>query len=271
MIEIISNVYVFCFGLIIGSFLNALIWRLHTEESMMKRSKCPKCQHELSWFENIPVLSYVFLQGRCRHCHESISIQYPLVEFITGLLFLLAFVNAKIEIANANIFDLFLVFKSWFIISVMIIVFIYDLRWYLILDKVMLPTGIALFVMWFFENWSLGYLSSFNNTWLSLLFSMLIGGGFFGLQYVLSRGKWIGFGDVKFGLIMGLALGVSKVIGAIFLAYILGAVIGIFLISLGKKEMGSKLPFGTFLSVATIVMLLWGEGVISWYMKILGY
>jgi len=91
--------FIFFFGLIIGSFLNCLIWRLHKAETVLGRSYCPHCQHQLAWYDNVPVLSFVLLLGRCRYCHKKISIQYPLVELVTGVLFVLAFslLNSNFE------------------------------------------------------------------------------------------------------------------------------------------------------------------------------
>jgi prepilin signal peptidase PulO-like enzyme (type II secretory pathway) len=222
------------------------------------------------WYDNIPLLSYLFLGGRCKHCKQHISVQYPLVEFITGVLFVLAFyLNYELGIMNYNsvyqVFpiinnSLFLIqlFKYWFIVSVMIIVFIYDLRWYLILDVVTLPACVVVF----FLNLSLGF------TWQNLLFSGIIGGSFFLIQYVVSRGKWIGGGDIRLGLLIGLSLGTSNAILAIFLSYLLGSFVSIYLIVIGKKQWGSKIPLGIFLSVGAIISLFWGEAIVSWY---LGY
>lgn len=277
---LIFSFFVFFFGLIIGSFLNALIWRLHTGESMMERSKCPKCGKMIAWYDNIPVLSYLFLLGKCRKCHSHISIQYPVVELITGLLFVLAF-NFQFSIFSTMIFkdgiinfqtisnelifkldyEFFIaLFRDFFLISVMTIVFVYDLRWYLILDVITLPAVGVLFVL----NLVLGI------SWYSLLISGIIGGGFFLLQFVISRGKWIGGGDIRLGFLMGVALGWPGILIALMLSYVGGAVIGGFLIIFGKKKWGSQVPFGVFLSVATIVTLFWGDYLAQWYLGFIG-
>lgn len=265
-------------GLIIGSFLNALIWRLHSGESMFDRSRCPKCHHVLAWHDNIPLFSFLFLRGKCRHCGVAISWQYLVVEFVTSVLFVLIFLNHESRVMSQDalfiILDskfLILLFRDWFIVSIMIIVFVYDLRWYLILDKVLVPAGVILFGLWLIENYLIGNLLKIEN-WKLIIMSFAIGFGFFALQYYISNGKWIGGGDVKLGIVMGLALPQpSHIVGAIFLAYILGSIFGLILIGFGKKELGSKLPFGTFLSVATVVIMLWGEGLINWYFKLLGF
>jgi len=234
--------------------LNCLIWRLHSEESIMGRSYCPKCRKQIVWYDNIPVFSFLFLGGKCRYCKKKISVQYPVVEFITGILFTLAFIYAPLHPSQEGN-----LLRSFFIISVMIIIFIYDLRWYLILDKVTIPAGIIVFFI--------NILLDFN--WINLLISGIIGSSFFLFQFIISRGKWIGGGDIRLGALMGLALGWPMVILAIFLAYLIGSVVGIGLILGGKKKWGSMVPLGVFLSTASIITLFWGSEILSWYLGII--
>lgn len=253
---------VFFFGLIIGSFLNCLIWRLHKNESMWNRSYCPKCRKMIAWYDNIPVISYLLLLGKCRHCKKPISCQYPIVEFSVGVLFLLAFMfNFQLLTSYYN-FDLKFWIKNardWYIISVMTVIFIYDLRWFLILDRVTLPACLLLFGV----NLYLGF------GWQNLLISGIIGSSFFLFQFIISRGKWIGGGDIRLGLLMGLALGWPNSILAIFLAYIIGSVVGVGLILGKKKGMKSEIPLGTFLSVSTVIALFWGKEILEWYLNLL--
>ncbi len=247
----------------------------------MSRSHCPKCKKQIASYDNIPVLSYVFLLGKCRHCKKGISWQYPVVELFTGLLFALV---VYVELMNnfpaqggllrewqSLIFNLDSIFyisilRDWFIVSVMIIVFIYDLRWYLILDRVMIPSMVIVLIL----NFYLGYLA--GNPWnnlLNLLISGIIGGSFFLFQFVISRGRWIGGGDIRLGLLMGLILGWQSLLVALMLAYISGAIVGVSLIAMGKKKMSSQIPFGVFLSTATIISLFWGQEIIYWYLNLL--
>jgi prepilin signal peptidase PulO-like enzyme (type II secretory pathway) len=261
---------VFVFGLIIGSFLNCLIWRLRKKEGIMNRSYCPKCKTQINWHDNIPLLSFIFLMGKCRKCKQRISWQYPLVELATGILFLLAFfINYELRITNNEFFNLnilslihnssFIIqlLRDWFFISVMIIVFVYDLKWYLILDVITLP---ACFVVFFLNLW-LGF------SWLNLLVSGIIGAGFFLSQFLISRGKWIGGGDIRLGLLMGLALGWPSIITAIFLAYLIGGFAGIILIMAKKKKLGSHVPLGIFLTSAAVAALFYGEKIFNWYIS----
>jgi len=254
--------WVFLFGLIIGSFLNCLIWRLYKNESMWNRSYCPQCRHQIAWYDNIPVLSYLILRGKCRYCHKTISCQYPIVEFLVGVLFLMVFMKNSIALPNIYDWDWefwLLNIRDWYIVAVMTVIFIYDLRWFLILDRVTLPACLILFLI----NLFLGF------SWQNLLISGIIGGSFFLVQFIISRGKWIGGGDIRLGLLIGLALAWPDSILAIFLAYIIGSVVGIGLILTKKKGMKSEIPLGTFLSVATVITLFFGKFILDWYLNFL--
>lgn len=251
----------FIIGLAIGSFINCFVWRLHKKETMLGRSYCPKCGKAIAWYDNIPLLSFLFLKGRCRHCHQKISWQYLIVEVATGLLFVLAWYLQKDTLGFVFLWENYLMLiRSWFLISVMIIIFIYDFKWYLILDVITLPAMAIIVVV----NLMLGY------NFLDLLLAGGIGGGFFLIQFLISRGKWIGGGDIRMGVLMGLSLGnIWHLIVALFLTYIIGSLVGIILILTNKKKWGSQIPLGIFLAVATIITLFWGVDLINWYKGLL--
>lgn len=268
-------IFIFFFGLIIGSFLNCLIWRLHEREGMGNRSYCPKCRKQISWYDNIPVLSFILLGGKCRHCKKKISLQYPVVELATGILFLMAFLNNESEMMNneLSVFPavnslptiilnskfLILTLKDWFIIAVMVVIFIYDLRWSLILDKVTLPACLVVFIL----NLALGV------NWLNLIVSAAIGGSFFLIQFLVSKGKWIGGGDIRLGFLMGFSLGYpSLLIVAILAAYFIGSVVSLSLVMFKKKKWNSEIPFGVFLSSATVLTVFWGDMIVNWYLSL---
>lgn len=258
---------IFIFGTVIGSFLNCLIWRLHEKKTILGRSFCLKCKKQIAWYDNIPILSFIILKGKCRHCGKKILWQYPVVELAAGILFVIAFlVNQESGIRNQELFilnfslipdSLFFIhlIRDWFIISVMIIIFIYDLRWYLILDIITLPACLIVFIF----NLLLGA------NWQNFLISGIIGGSFFLLQFVISRGKWIGGGDIRLGLLMGLAFGWPMILTALYIAYILGSIVGIYLLATKKKALSGKIPFGVFLSTATVITLFWGGALVEWY------
>ena len=252
--------FVFLFGLIIGSFLNCFIWRTRREEGIQDRSYCPRCSHKLAWYDNIPLVSYVVLRGKCRHCSQSISIQYPLVELATGVLFVTSFLFRSGTFPERETVESILILaRDWFVIGTLIFVFVYDLRWYLILDKIILPATAVVLIF----NLVVGV------NWPGMIISAIIGGGFFLVQFLISRGMWIGGGDIRMGMFMGVALGDwQHTIVALFLAYLLGSAVGTPLILAKKKEWGSKIPFGVFLSLATLVALFWAGDILNWY---LGY
>lgn len=257
------------FGLLIGSFLNCLIWRLYKEESILGRSYCPQCRKQIVWYDNIPLLSFIVLRGRCRHCHKKISWQYPLVEFITGALFVLAFIKNLgpwSMILNLGPLDLMgqvnslnfclNLFRDYFIISVMLIVLIYDLRWYLISNLVIVPAAIVIFII----NILLGY------AWYTSLLFALISCAFFLAQYFITRKRGLGEGDIWLGFLLGLIFPSLPLWWLmIIIAYLLGSVTGLSLMLAGKKKWGSKLPLGVFLALGTIIVLLYGELILNNY------
>jgi prepilin signal peptidase PulO-like enzyme (type II secretory pathway) len=253
---IILALFVFAFGAAIGSFLNATVWRLRTGENFVTgRSHCPKCFHKLSAFDLVPILSYLFLRGRCRYCHTGIAWQYVLVEGAVGALFLAAAGSlAPADYAWSTDLLLSLLFH-WFVIAGMTVVFLYDLRYMLILRKVTVPlTALA-----FLGSLGLGM------GLVELIVGAAVGFGFFWLQMVFSKGRWIGGGDLHLGLLMGVILGWPRIALALWLAYVVGAVVALALMWRGRHGWKSQLPFGTFLAAATVASLLFGERLLGWY------
>ena len=246
---------IFIFGLAIGSFLNVVICRLKTNESILiGRSYCPKCKTILKWYDLIPVFSFIFCKGRCRYCDKKIIWQYPMVEIITGLLFLLIFnFQFSLPAGEAGIFNLI---YYLIIISFLIVIFVYDLKHYLILDKIVFPAVIITIIFNFFllpEGWQSSILSAFG---ASLFFLSLV---------LISKGEWMGLGDVKFAFLMGLILSWPNILLALFLSFFSGAIVGITLILFGKKGFKSQIPFGPFLSGSTILIIIYGEYIIELY------
>lgn len=245
-------ILIFVFGLCVGSFLNVVIYRLHKGQSLVKpHSYCPHCRHRLFWSDLMPILSFVFLRGRCRYCHKKISWQYPLVEGVTGLLFLLFF-----------LFDgptVILIFH-FMIGAILLLIFVYDLKYLLIPDQFILVGSVC------------AILSSIllqSPAFPQALLGSVMGGGFFAFIVLISRGRWMGGGDVKLGFLMGLLLGWSSLLLALFLAFVGGALIGLLLILTRKKTFKSAVPFGTFLTVATLVALFFGDNLLAAYLSML--
>ncbi|MFH1947462.1 MAG: prepilin peptidase [Candidatus Magasanikbacteria bacterium] len=247
----------FTLGLCFGSFLNALVWRTWENICIANdRSMCPHCHRCLVWYENIPVLSYIFLGGKCKTCRRGITIQYPLVEFFMGL----AFVFVVMIRAKGDFLLTPEIVRDWFLAFNLGFIFLYDLKHKEILDFSTVPT-IIIFI--FFAP-AIGW-----HSWQSMGLGFLIGGGVFMAQYLMSRGKWIGGGDIRLGVLMGVVLGFPNILLALLLAYVGGAVFSLILIGLKKQDMKGETPFGTYLALATFVTMLWGEGIIGWYVGLL--
>ncbi|OGY93262.1 MAG: hypothetical protein A2406_01215 [Candidatus Komeilibacteria bacterium RIFOXYC1_FULL_37_11] len=253
--------FVFILGLFIGSFLNVVILRLRRQESFIKgSSKCLFCQHRLYPKDLIPLFSYLFLKGRCRYCQKRFSHQYPLVEFFTGFSFVLIF-QKIVPSADWNLISSLQVLHLldwWVIVSFLVIIFVYDFKYYLILDRVVWP----IIILSFLVNLFLGF-SIFN-----LVFAAVIGGGFFFLQFIVSKGRWIGGGDIRLGLLMGVILGWPHVLTALFISYVLGSAVGVSLLWSKRKDWGDKIPFGTFLTIGTFMTMLWGPALVKWYLSL---
>jgi prepilin signal peptidase PulO-like enzyme (type II secretory pathway) len=297
MFALILFVFIFVFGLIVGSFLNVVIFRLETGEGIVKkRSHCPHCAHVLRWYDLIPVLSFVLLGGKCRDCAKPISWQYPLVEISAGALFVwvvsifwyLGFDPSFA--AGVNILDVFggwsfivgnlIIIGFWlFAVSCLIVIFVYDLRHYIIPDSVIYPVIVVSILFRVFEvldagHWNLyEILNSGFLAWGQFLIYLACAVGatiFFLIIVLLTRGRGMGLGDVKLAFLMGLVLGWPQILLALLLAFGSGAVVGVGLVIADRKTLKSQIPFGPFLAAGTIFALLAGSFLINWYFNFLG-
>ena len=242
---------VFVFGSVIGSFLNAVIWRLDKNKSVLKgRSICPQCKHVLSAQDLIPVISFVLLKGRCRYCRKPISFQYPIVEVATGLVFVLLFGFIGVHLLHLVI--------VWAIAALLIVIFVYDLKHFIIPDS-MVFASIVLAGVWQILQGGI----------ISGLIAGFGAAAFFLLLFLISKGTWMGFGDVKLVLFMGLFLGWPTILVALFAAFLVGAVVGVTLVAFKKKDMKSEVPFGPFLILGTVFAFVWGSALADWYFNLL--
>ena len=242
------------FGAIVGSFLNVVILRLPQENASIAfpASHCPKCKAELHWYENVPVLSYLFLRGKCGHCGVKISIQYPLVELTMALLSLGLFAK----------FGVSFLFLGYFLFAAsLLVIIVIDYYHYIIPDVIDLP-GIVL-----------GFLFSFFNplvSWQSSLLGILVGGGFFWLVAwlfeVIRKKEGMGGGDIKLLAMIGAWLGWQSLPFVIFFSALTGAIIGSVGLYLLKREQSSMIPYGPFLSVAALIYMYSSE-TISKYLQ----
>ena len=274
---------VFMFGLGIGSFLNAVIYRLalagglvsHVRDRERKvpaspfrgRSFCPRCGHTLSWQDLIPLLSFVLLRARCRYCKKPISWQYPLVEISTAFVFLLSF---KFQVSNLNqvsSFEVLSIFYLWVIASLLIVLFVYDLRHYILPDKILLPAIFVVCIWYFVSSIFFNFYTRYEI--LNTIYAGVAAAGFFFVIFALSKGRAMGFGDVKLAAFMGLFLGWPSILSALFTAFMAGAAVGIVLILMKKKGMRSEVPFGPFLIAGTFVALFFGKLLVDRYIGFL--
>ena len=260
--ESLIDMFVFLFGLAVGSFLNVLAYRIPEEKEVARgRSHCRGCLKELAWHELIPLVSFVLLRGKCRTCRSPIPVQYPLVELVTGILFLFTW-----KVFGASPFLLSAVFAmlyALFGLCVLIVLFITDLRYFLIPDRIMLlAIGVAVAAValnkLFFQCGLPGVPCSVLGVFLSLL-----GAAFFLALVLVSGGRWMGLGDVKLAVFMGLFLGFAKLIAALLIAFFAGSVIGSILILLRKKNLKSEVPFGAFLAPATAISFFLGDTLLK--------
>lgn len=258
MVEII---FIFFFGLAIGSFLNALIYRLHRGKSIGKgRSACPLCGKTLPWHDLVPVISFLVLHGKCRFCGKHISIQYPLVELACGLLFVFLFFQRSADFSWAPVsFHWMPLIRDWIIGSLLLGIFVFDFRYMEIPDHLTIPGIIMIAIL----NIIIGM------SWFDIVTGGALGFSFFGLQYWISKGRWIGSGDIRLGALLGVLLGPGMLALAFFLSYISGSLTGLVLIIFQKKTLKSAMPFGTFLCVSGMAVLIFGSEIWQWYKNII--
>ncbi|MDO8658017.1 MAG: prepilin peptidase [Candidatus Levybacteria bacterium] len=265
-------ILLFLFGLAIGSFLNVLIDRIPRNEPIVKsRSYCESCKKKLKWIDLIPVLSFIFLKGECRYCRSPISFYYPTVEFLTGILFIsVVFLLPTSGIMNYELGIRNIAYMGYnlLIISALIVIFFTDLKYGIVPDKITYPVIIfSLFYLIF--NFPLSNPIQSDSTFnfvLSALFAFM----FFLLIFVITKGRGMGFGDVKLVFLLGLFLGFPKIVVALYLAFLTGAVISLILIMFRKKKFfGSTIPFGPFLVIGTIISLFFGDLILKYILPFL--
>lgn len=254
--SMLSVAAVFLLGVVFGSFLNVCIYRLPRRESIAwPRSHCPVCRTPILNFDKIPVLSFILLRGKCRHCKTPISITYPLVELLTGILLVAVWwqFGPGLSFLHYSVLVLFLLPISFI-----------DLDTKLILNVLTIPGMVAGMALSFFVNgitpWQAGL-------------GLLLGGGLLlaiGLvgQYLFKQ-ESMGGGDVKLGAMIGAFMG-PEVLVALFLAFVLALPVIAIGLSTGRLRFGSKLPFGPFISAAAVILVFYGQTLYTYYFRLLG-
>ena len=245
----INVILIFILGLIVGSFCNVCIYRIPRNESVIyPASHCPNCHTDILAKDNIPLLSYILLKGRCRNCGIKIFIQYPIVEFLTGLIYVIIYLIYGFSIQSLIYIIL---------LSALIIIALIDLNKQIIPDVISLPGIVIGLILSFFVP----YISFINS-----VLGVLIGGGIIfiiGLAgSVIFKKEAMGGGDVKLAAMIGAFLGWKYTIITLFLGFFLGALVGIFLILSKIKSKEDVVPFGPFIALGSFITLLWGEKIL---------
>jgi len=241
------TIIIFILGLVIGSFLNVVIYRLPLKKSIIfPSSHCPNCETELKYYDLIPVLSYILTKGRCRYCGEEISLQYPIVELLTGFLFLLTFL--KYGLTSEFIILILL-------ISSLIAVSFIDIKYQIIPNEItflFIPLGLILSLI-------------FNHiTFVNSLLGLIIPAGLLLLIAFIYK-KGMGIGDVKLIGMIGVFIGWKYALISIFIGALFGSIYGIFMMVTNRMTRKTRIPFGPFISLGAVIMILYGNILIDWY------
>ena len=243
------------FGLVIGSFLNVVIWRVPRKESVsVPASHCPNCDAPLAPYENIPVASWVALRGRCRHCQAPISARYPAVELLTAVLFVLV----GVRFSDAWVLPAYLVFTAGLVALSLI-----DLEHFLLPNRVLYPTGFIAIPLLLVGSLIDGEPSSFVRALLGGCAAFAV---FFLIHTISPRG--LAFGDVRLSFLLGVFLGYLSwwhVAFGLFAGFAFGAVVGGALIAFGRHARKQRIPFGPFLAAGALTIILVGQPLIDWY------
>lgn len=241
------GIYLFILGICVGSFLNVCIYRIPQGQSILyPPSHCTQCQRQLQIIDLIPVLSYVLLQGRCRYCGASYSSRYALVELLTGCLFIWCYTVFGIG---------FPLIKALILTSFLLIITYIDYDHQLILDKVLLyMAGAGVLIECLTPSVGL----------LSILTGSLAGGGLLLLIAIASKGG-MGGGDIKLATVLGIYLGAKLTLLALFLSFVIGGVVAVFILLLKRRGRRDCIPFGPFIAVGAFLSLLYGQELIRWY------
>lgn len=264
--DILVYILFFWLGAIFGSFAGAVAWRIKKKKDFVRgRSECEHCHHELAPLDLVPVFSWLFLRGKCRYCKKPIGISTLAVELGLGVAFFLSYVAWPLGfdgVLNGVLFGLWLV-----VLVLFAILFLYDLRWTLLPDKVIFPL-IAISLLFFIGRMILGE-TPLATAFLELCYAIAPIAGLYGVLYFASNGKWVGFGDVKLGVALGLLLGWQGALLALVLANFIGLLFVLPGLISRQLSKSSRVPFGPFLMLATLISFLYGSYLIDAYMNLL--
>ncbi len=268
LISFLIAVFLFLIGAALGSFINVFVSRtVKGENWIFGRSYCDHCNKTIRWYHNLPLFSFLVLEGKAACCKKPLSLTHPVVELITGALFVWWYFIGSLffRLTQAPFQTLQPLF--WLLVGfILLAILVADLLYYLIPDSLVL-TLVVLVLGYRLLLLSFGIMQP-QDFFGMIISTMVLTFIFLGL-HIGTKGKGFGFGDVKFAVPMGLLLGWPRIVVAFFLAFSIGALVGIVLILLGKKKFGQIIPFGPFLVLATVLSLLFGDALYSWYIGLL--
>ncbi|MDP8213734.1 MAG: prepilin peptidase [Candidatus Euphemobacter frigidus] len=259
------SIIAFLLGLSIGSFCNVCIYRLPLRKSIiLPRSYCPLCEKQIAWYDNIPLFSFLILKGRCRHCRGPISIQYPLVELLVGLLFVVAYLSVGSRGLSSILIPFF-----WYFCASLVVLSVIDWKHFIIPDVVIYPLILLGFILAAVLPRHLDA-TGIIPALLRALLGASVGGLSLWLIGVLGRAVFkkeaMGLGDVKLMAAVGAWQGWQMVLLAIFLGALVASVVGVTFIILKKAQWGSRIPFGPFLAAGSLITLFFGWEILFWYL-----
>ena len=256
--DTVYALFALAFGMVVGSFLNVCICRMPGGQSVVTPpSHCPHCSYQIRWYDNIPVVSYLLLRGKCRGCGAHISLQYPLVELLNGILTLLLFLR----------FGPTLTFAALFIFcSALVVITFIDIEHQIIPDEISLSGIVIGFIVSFFLK---------EQSWLNSLLGILLGGGSLLLvAYVyqwLTGKEGMGGGDIKLLAMMGAFLGWKSIPFIIFASSLVGSVVGVSMMLFQKKDSKLAIPFGPYLAFGALLYIFYGKPLVQWYLNLGGF
>lgn len=266
---IIGLIISFLLGSSLASFVHCWAQRLYSGDGFQRRSYCPRCQKPLAWYHNIPVFSYLILGGHCAKCHQPILKNYLISELAGGILLMLAFWSVWQSLGGeAGLWSAINSYHGWLLVwqaligLVLLMLVFWSDYWWMSIFTTPLLAGTAVMAAF---NLMLG------RSWSSILIGATVGGLFFALQFWLSKGKWLGAGDIYLGLFLGVWLGWPVIILVIIAAYLAGSIVGLSLLALKRKDWSAKLPLGVFLAPSGWLFFLFGQQLWQAYIHWLGW
>lgn len=259
-----SQALIFIFGLIIGSFLGMLSFRLPKGLSLSGRSICDNCKKNINWTDNIPVFSYLFLRAKCKYCRKGISFRYPIIEISTGVGFLIAYKmyqspGSALLIKLLEDFAVFVLVFVFLLTVLFILLAVIDIEHQILPDILVGILGMVIITYLFFSD---------NLYLYNYLLSGFLSFTFFLLIYLFTRGQGMGFGDVKLSLVLGFLFLPKELLSWVVLSFFSGSATGLLLLLFGKANFGKKIPFGPFLLFSAFAVFLLGDKVLDLYFSL---